>query len=135
MSIPIYTVFARALRKRQTRAEKIMWTILRNRRFHGYKFLRQYPIIIESSENQKIFYIADFYCYELKLVVEIDGDIHLNQKEYDKQRDNAMGSLGLQVLRISNDIVEKNYREAMKLIEKFLPDSPDPSLQSRQGSG
>ncbi len=121
MSIPIYTVFARALRKRQTKAEKTMWTILRNRRFHSYKFLRQYPIIIESTENQKIFYIADFFCHELKLDVEIDGDIHLNQKEYDQQRDKAMESLGLQVLRISNDIVQINYKEAIKLIENFLP--------------
>jgi very-short-patch-repair endonuclease len=121
MSRPIYTVYARALRKRQTRAEKVMWTLLRNRRFHGYKFLRQYPIIVDDTENQKIFYIADFYCFELKLVVEIDGDIHLNQKEYDKQRDKTMHEMGLQVIRISNDIVLHNYKLALKMLEDFLP--------------
>ena len=68
--------YAKALRKQMTPAEEIMWKELRNRNFSKFKFRRQHPI-----ER----FIADFYCPEKKLVIEIDGGIHSNsiQKEYD----------------------------------------------------
>ncbi len=62
-------VTARRLRKRQTKSEKLLWLALRNRQLGGLKFLRQHPIGHS---------IVDFYCHENRLVIEIDGGIHLN---------------------------------------------------------
>ncbi len=72
------TAFARENRKAPTPAENLLWQkILHNRQFHGHKFLRQKPI----GPN-----IADFYCAELKLVIEIDGDSHAVRTDYDARR-------------------------------------------------
>lgn len=67
--------------KHATPTEEIVWEILRNRSIHGLKFRRQHPFST---------YIADFYCHEAKIVIEIDGKIHENQKEYDTNRDTEM---------------------------------------------
>src|SRR5215813_584679 len=64
---------ARELRRDDTRAEKIAWTLLKDRRLNGFKFRRQVPI-----EN----YIVDFYCHEAKLIIELDGDIHAETQQY-----------------------------------------------------
>ncbi|MBS1555521.1 MAG: NTP transferase domain-containing protein [Bacteroidetes bacterium] len=66
---------ARELRKSQTPAEKLLWANLRNRKLEGYKFIRQHPIPFNYSGEQEQFYIADFYCAEKKLVVEVDGEL------------------------------------------------------------
>ena len=81
----IATAISRDLRKNMTIAEKLFWNKVRNKQFFGYKFHRQYPIFYEYYSKEK-FFIADFYCHILKIVVEIGGGIHLNQKEYDKNR-------------------------------------------------
>src|SRR6476659_10247394 len=101
--------FARELRKKQTLSKNIMWRILRNRQFLGFKFLRQYPIVTDISNNKIGFYIADFYCVEKKLVIEIDGLIHCDQVDYDKSRDEVMMNFGLTILRITNAEVENNF--------------------------
>ncbi|MBP7203203.1 MAG: endonuclease domain-containing protein [Propionivibrio sp.] len=88
------TAFARANRKTPTPAETTLWQkLLRNRQFHGYKFLRQKPIGP---------YVADFYCAELKLVLEIDGDIHAAQEAYDAERTAYLARQGIRVLRYTN---------------------------------
>lgn len=69
------------LRSSQTQAEKILWEILRAQRFHGIKFRRQHPFGR---------YIADFYSDELSLVIELDGEVHEHQKEYDQLRDETI---------------------------------------------
>ena len=93
-------VLARANRKNPTPAEYTMWSvILRRRQLAGFKFLRQKPIGD---------YIVDFYCAELCLVIEIDGDSHANQIDYDAQRTRFLNSLGLHVLRYSNRDVLDN---------------------------
>ena len=93
------TNFARANRKTPTPAENLLWQkALRNRQFHGHKFLRQKPIGP---------YVVDFYCAELKLVIEIDGDSHAEQFDYDVQRTAYLNCLGLRVLRYANrDILD-----------------------------
>ena len=58
---------AKRLRKRQTKSEKLLWQYLRNRKFHGLKFLRQHPVGTS---------VVDFYCHEKQLAIEIDGPIH-----------------------------------------------------------
>ena len=87
---------ARELRNKQAPAEEVMWELLRDRRFMGLKFRRQHQI-----GN----YIADFYCHEHKLVIELDGGIHESQEAKDAKRDAYMKTLGLTVLRLSNDEV------------------------------
>jgi len=84
---------ARELRRKETPAEEILWELLRDRRFLDSKFRRQHQIGD---------YIADFYCHELKLVIELDGGIHQTQEAKDAKRDAYMQSLGLTVLRIPN---------------------------------
>lgn len=97
------TEIAREFRKEPTASEKLLWEHLRKRRLQGYKFLRQKPFVHEQRENKRYFYIADFYCAELKLVIEVDGKIHDFQKEYDYQRDLVLNGLGLKVLRVKNE--------------------------------
>ncbi len=97
------TELARELRKNQTPSEKKLWEELRLRRLYGFKFLRQKPIIHRKYQNKTYFYIADFYCAQKKLVIELDGKIHEKQKDYDIQRDIVMKKLGLRVLRIRNE--------------------------------
>jgi leucyl-tRNA synthetase len=107
---------ARELRKNQTPEEKLMWHNLRNRKLDGKKFLRQHPIIYEEAFNNVSFFIADFYCHEHKLVLEIDGAIHNLQKDSDRQRDLIANQLGLKVLRIKNEEVNKNISAVLRKI-------------------
>jgi len=76
---------ARELRAKSTRAEKILWDVVRNRKIQNKKFNRQFPVYFEIDGQEK-FFIADFYCHENKLIIEIDGGIHETQKDYDKLR-------------------------------------------------
>jgi very-short-patch-repair endonuclease len=79
-----------------------MWQLLRNRNFQGLKFYRQHVFKYEYNAQQK-FFIADFYCYERKLVIEIDGGVHHQQKEYDQIRSEILETQhDLHVIRFSN---------------------------------
>ncbi len=120
MANPISIVYARELRQKQTPAEKLMWYLLRNRKFHGLKFLRQHPIFICSNEQSQIFYIADFYCAAHKFVLELDGDYRFNRKEYDDIRDKRMSEQAIRVLRIKNEVVLKDYKSVLATIKEFL---------------
>lgn len=95
-------IFRRAeeLRKFPTHAELIIWGYLAGNRL-GVKFRRQHPLAN---------YIADFYCHSLRLVIEIDGSIHNKQevKINDNERQAHIESLGLTVIRFTNDEVKKN---------------------------
>ena len=120
MSWPVHIRFARELRKSQTPEEKMMWALLRNRNLNNFKFLRQHPIVVSEINGKKAFYIADFFCAEKKLVVEIDGGIHSLQIEYDKARDIVMNELGLMVLRIQNKEVNNDIDSVLDKIKKYL---------------
>jgi len=94
------TALARENRSNPTNAETKIWReILRMRQFAQYKFLRQKPIGG---------YIVDFYCSELQLVIEIDGDSHAETIEYDLERTRFLNALGLQVIRYTNDEILRN---------------------------
>ena len=103
---------ARDLRKRETKTEKILWGLLSNKKL-GVKFRRQHPI------SQ---FIADFYCHELKLVIEVDGEIHLHQEniEYDKMRTSVFNDHGISVIRFTNREILKNPGEVLTAIEKLV---------------
>ncbi|MAL16143.1 MAG: hypothetical protein CL670_11815 [Balneola sp.] len=111
------TEIARELRTNPTPSEKLLWKYLRNRQLGGYKFLRQKPIVHEQHNKRRYFYIADFYCAELKLVVELDGKIHDFQKSYDYQRDYVLNGLGLNVLRIENEELMDLDRVLRKILD------------------
>lgn len=116
---------ARKLRKTPTAAEKKLWSILRLRRFQGKKFLRQHPIMFENN-GMRSFFVADFYCAENRLVVEVDGGIHYIQEFRDRERDFILESKGMRVLRIRNEElnnlseVERRIRHALLQSEKSL---------------
>ena len=74
---------ARLMRKHCTRAEMYFWMRMRNRQFMGLKFNRQFIIQCPLDGVYTKYYIADFCCHELKLVVELDGNVHLKQQEED----------------------------------------------------
>lgn len=107
----------RKLRKNQTNSEKIFWELVRNRKLVGRKFFRQHALKF-FFEGKERFFIADFYCSELKLVIELDGSIHDNQQEYDKFRDYIINSMKITVLRFSNDDIENNIAE---VLNKLIP--------------
>jgi very-short-patch-repair endonuclease len=103
----------RALRASPTEAEKQIWYKLRKRNINGYKFRRQYSIGP---------YIADFFCPQAKLAVEIDGNVHnsTDAQEYDKVRDEFMQSIGIQILRFTNSEVENNPEKIVEEIIKAI---------------
>jgi very-short-patch-repair endonuclease len=107
MKYPQIKELSRLLRQKQTLAENLFWQEFRNRKFKGLKFNRQFPIIYQTTNsNEHFFFVADFYCFEKKLVVELDGHIHDLQKEKDFNRDKVIEGLGLKVLRIKNKELE-----------------------------
>ncbi len=103
---------ARKLRQMQTPTEKLLWERLRNRKLDGLKFSRQHPFGR---------FVADFYCAELKLIIECEGDIHKqkDQKEYDGIRFDELKTRGLYVMRIQNEEVEKNVDGVLRKIREF----------------
>ncbi len=103
---------ARENRKNMTKAEKKIWyDILSKKKLDGYKFLRQKPIL---------HFIADFYCSELKLVIEIDGDIHDKKKEYDAERTIKIEKEGLNIIRFSNEDVLHNIEGVKSELLRFI---------------
>lgn len=123
------TQLARDLRKNQTASEKILWQNLRNRKLNGFKFNRQFPIVYgRNSDGSSLFFIADFYCHEKELIIELDGKIHEFQKEYDKERDAILNQLGLSVIRIRNEELENISKVLEKISDELYP---DPSLLKR----
>jgi very-short-patch-repair endonuclease len=103
---PLIHKRARELRKKMTHTESLFWNEVSNKRFLEFKFRRQHPIGK---------FIVDFYCHELKLVIEIDGNIHENidSKEYDQGRTYELEEFGLQVLRFQNEEVEKEMEKVL----------------------
>ena len=88
------------LRENMTNAEKILWEKLRNKNFQNLKFRRQHPISL---------YIADFYCHELKLIIEIDGGYHSAEDQIlrDKERTEVLNFNDIEVIRFTNQQVEQ----------------------------
>jgi len=110
-------LFGRNLRKNQTTSEKLLWTFLRRKSFHGYKFLRQHPIFYSIINKRVEFFIADFYCSELKLIIELDGKIHEKNKEYDSERDLKLLNKCIYVLRIKNEELD-NMNSVIKILDE-----------------
>ncbi|MDI6739097.1 MAG: DUF559 domain-containing protein, partial [Candidatus Edwardsbacteria bacterium] len=93
-------MLARKMRREMTYAERCFWNAVRGRKLFGLKFRRQQ--IIEG-------FIADFYCHELRLIVEIDGGIHETQKHYDMLRTGIIANNDIAVMRFENDDVVNRF--------------------------
>ncbi len=108
-----HKLYARENRHSPTLTEKIVWKSILADRPLGYKFTRQKPLG---------YYIADFYCSKLKIVIEIDGDSHTDNEEYDRHRDYELASvLWIKTIRYTNDQVMSNgnkvYEDIIKQIK------------------
>jgi len=116
---------AHKLRRPLTPAEKALWHEIRNRKLSGYKFRRKHPV----RE-----FIVDFFCPEKELVIEIDGKIHQlpDVNEKDENRTAELESLGLTVIRFSNEEVMHNTDEVLSKIKQALI-SPSPNGEGAGG--
>jgi very-short-patch-repair endonuclease len=98
---------AREMRREPTEPERRLWQKVRRKQLDGYKFRRQHPIGR---------FILDFYCHEARLVVELDGESHAFQEEYDAARTEWLKAQGLRVLRFPNQVVMKNMEGVLAAI-------------------
>jgi very-short-patch-repair endonuclease len=99
--------FARRLRRNQTDAERVLWFRMRDRRLDGWRFKRQVPVDR---------FVVDFFCPDGKLIVEIDGGQHEQEKERDANRTNALEAMGYLVLRFWNNDVMRNTDGVLETI-------------------
>jgi very-short-patch-repair endonuclease len=112
---------ARELRKDATEAERTLWCYLRNHHLSGRKFRRQYPFHG---------FILDFYCAEAKIAIELDGQIHDRQKDYDLARQRIIESHGIKVIRFMNEMIMNNINTVLDSIRKACI-FPSPSAMER----
>jgi very-short-patch-repair endonuclease len=115
---PKYIVdISKELRRNQTTAEKVLWSKLRGNNIKGYKFRRQYAVGR---------YIADFYCCEKRLAIEIDGEIHnlIDRREYDEIRQEEIEARLITVLRFSNEEIYNQLEYVLKKITESLAPLP-----------
>ncbi len=110
---------ARELRKNMTDAERKLWNHLRNRQLGGLKFRRQHPIGK---------YVVDFVCFEKKIVIEVDGSQHLENRIYDAERTEWLEKQGFKVIRVWNNdvlneievVLEELYEEIINYTSPFI---------------
>ena len=113
------------LRTNHTDAEKHLWRYLRANRFVGFKFKRQQPI------DQ---YIVDFICLRGRLVIEVDGGHHQDQRLADETRTKHLNELGFRVLRFWNNEVLQQTQYVLDVIHDALRPSPQPSPEKGEGT-
>lgn len=113
--------FSREHRNNSTRAEILFWNCVKAAKFNGHKFNRQKPL-----GN----YIADFFCKKLNLVVEIDGITHENRQVEDMIRQQNLESMGLKVVRFTDDEVIGNIDAVMNELEVFIENNCIPAKES-----
>ena len=102
---------SRRLRNNSTLSEVLLWNELKARKMKGYQFMRQKPIL---------YYIVDFYCSKLSLVIEIDGSSHINREAEDQERQQNIEALGISFLRFDNNDVNQNMPQVLKAIEVWI---------------
>ena len=110
---------ARILRNNATPAEKKLWLELREMRSVGVRFRRQHPVWR---------YIADFYCVDLKLLIEVDGPIHDDKSSQDKDanRTAELERMGITVIRFTNDEVQKDLSVVLEKVHLAISKTPPP---------
>ena len=106
-------VKARILRQNMTIAEKALWECLKNKQFENLKFRRQHPLHI---------YIVDFYCHELGLIIEIDGEYHneVSQIQKDLDRTELLKFQNLHLIRFTNDAVVNSLGKVLDELKQYV---------------
>lgn len=116
---PYLTEFARDLRNKSTKAERLLWRALKGKKVRGCDFDRQKPIG---------HYIVDFYCKDLKLAIEIDGDSHTGKEKKDAERQKELEQKGVHFLRFLDADVKNNVPLVVRAIETWIDhQKPTPS--------
>lgn len=111
------TPLSRTNRISPTEAEKKIWKEVLRKNQTGFRFLRQKPI------NR---FILDFYCSELDLAIEIDGDSHNKKKGYDESRDKFLNQIGIKTIRFTNDEILNNLGEVKRKLRFSLVKGRNP---------
>jgi very-short-patch-repair endonuclease len=114
-SYPFIKEIRGTIKDNPTEAEKIMWELLRNKKT-GHKIRRQH--IIDN-------FITDFVCIPKRVVIEIDGKIHLKQQEPDELRTQRLNDLGFDVIRFTNEEVYADPKLVAEMIKQYLDKTPD----------
>jgi len=123
---------ARELRNNSTLAEVLLWNVLKRKQMMGFDFHRQKPI-----DN----YIVDFYCPELNLVIELDGDSHFLKEKEDADRQQQLERLGLHFLRFDDLDVKFQMEKILTTIREWIhtyehkPTSEVRTFPSGEGKG
>ena len=112
-------VVCRELRKNSTKAERIFWEVIRNKKFYRKKFYRQYPIFHDIT-GKETFFVTDFFCFDEKLIIELDGKYHRYRLQEDKERTKILDRLGLRVIRFSNEEITNNLEEVLLKLKKTI---------------
>jgi very-short-patch-repair endonuclease len=102
---------AKELRQNMTPEETLLWRALRTNKLAGWHFRRQQ--VIDG-------FIVDFYCHAASLIIEVDGGIHITQKEQDAERDAHLTSRGFHILRVTNDEVNNDLQGVLRKILENL---------------
>jgi len=102
---------AKELRRNMTLSEVLLWNELKQKKMLGFDFDRQRPI----GE-----YIVDFYCKDLSLAIEIDGDTHIYRYDYDDERQRALEKMGVRFLRFEDIEVKKHMLNVLRVIEDWI---------------
>jgi Uncharacterized protein conserved in bacteria len=112
-NVTILKPYRRKLRAQMTRAEAVLWLMIKDKQLNGARFLRQYSID---------HYIVDFYCPKWKLAIELDGEGHQNeeQQEYDALRTEKLKESGITILRFENFEVLDFPERTLQEIAKYL---------------
>lgn len=115
---------ARELRASPTEAEKLFWNkILKSKELSHQTFLRQKPLG---------HFIVDFYCANLRLAIEVDGNLHDFQKQRDKERDDFLKqSFGIKIIRFRNEDILKNPEKVLKKLLSIINPLPTSPLSKR----
>jgi very-short-patch-repair endonuclease len=115
------------LRNNMTKAEIILWSRLRMKQVEGWKFRRQQPIFD---------YIVDFYCHELKLIIEVDGEIHTLPEliKSDNHRNKLLTNNGFNIIHFTNHEIETNLDSSIKKIHLVIANILSPSQGDHRGS-
>lgn len=114
-ALPIHFELAKKLRNHQTEAELFLWKHLPYIKTTGIRFKRQHPVL---------YFIADFYCHQAKLIIEVDGGYHELPEQflYDESRDAELKELGLKVLRFKNEEIFNDIEAVLKSISQEIND-------------
>ncbi|MDP2090706.1 MAG: endonuclease domain-containing protein [Candidatus Gracilibacteria bacterium] len=113
---------SRGLRKNMTKSEYLIWNFLKGGSL-GVKFLRQKPIYVYTDNSGLDRYIIpDFFCFDKKLILEIDGCIHNKKEIYelDKYKEELLINMGFIVLRVTNEEIKNDLNNVIKTIKQYL---------------